>query len=356
MPRPAPPPGPAPAVRTPPPARRRGGAGRFGRVGLAAVLALGVAGCDHATEFEGPRLTDRFGDFSVLESLAADRQAVDFAAGESVAFSARFNKQTEWVLEIVGEQSGAVKRIEGFSNELTAENARWNGGTTELPLFKDEPVSASLLFPREEAGDTTRVEIAVLSPREYPGVVLADFEGGDQIQVGNFEFELQNSGISAEVPPAQGAGFYLLRGTEPPSGGTRNFFVGLIDIRPAGRGRVAVPTTVPEDLYFNFFLRGLGADFTIAVVQLIADANGTGAYELDQDTVFPFGDLPVDFEGWRLFSKSVGELGLTQEQARDIVGVRVVLISDNNAQPATPRQVAFGIDYITFTAGGPLEL
>ena len=47
---------------------------------------------------------------------------------------------------------------------------------------------------------------------------------------------------------------------------------------------------------------------------------------------------------------------MTQAQADDIVGVRVVLISDNSAQPATPRQVAFGIDYITFTAGGPLAL
>lgn len=318
------------------------------------VLALAVAGCDHVTDPDGPRLIDRFGDFTLIEPLSASSSSVDFEAGQSVTFSARFNKQASWVLEITGEQSGAVKRIEGFSNELTDENARWNGGTTVLPFFKDEPVEAALFFPEEEGADTTRVDIAVLSTREYPGVVLADFEGGDEIQVGNFEFEFQDTGISAEVPPGEGDGFYLLRGTEPPSGGTRNFFVGLIDIRAQDRGRVAVPTSVPEDLYFNFMLRGLGTDFTIAVVQLIVDGNGTGAYELDQDIVFAFGDIVVDFEGWRLFSKSVGQIGLTQEQAQDIVGVRVVLISDDNLQPATPLQVAFGIDYITFTGGGPL--
>jgi hypothetical protein len=323
---------------------------------LALAVALGAAGCDSASGFDGPLLVDRFGDFSLLDPLSASASSVDFAAGEAIAFSARFNKQTDWVLEIVGEQSGAVKRIEGFSNELTAENATWRGGTTELPLFKDEPVTASLFFPDETDTDTTRADVAVLSARDYPGVVLADFEGGDEIQVGNFEFELQNSGISAEVPPGQGDGFYLLRGTEPPSGPTRNFFVGLIDIRPEGRGLVDVPTTVPEDLHLNFFLRGFDAAFTIAVVQLVVDGNDTGAYEVDQDVIFPFGDLPVDFEGWQFFSKPVSELGVTQEQAGDIVGVRVVLISDNSAQPATPQQVAFGIDYITFTGSGPLEL
>ena len=135
----------------------------------------------------------------------------------------------------------------------------------------------------------------------------------------------------------------------------RNFFTGLIDIRPQGSGVFTVPTSVPEDLYFNFLLRSFDTDFTIAVVQLIVDGNGTGAYELDRDTVFPFGDIPVDFTGWRLFSKPVSELGLTQQQAQQIVGVRVVLISDNNAQPTPPLQVAYGIDYITFTAGGPLQ-
>ena len=320
-----------------------------------ASSAVVLGGCDHNTEIDGPLLTDRFGPFNLVTPLAASAESVDFSAGESVTFTAQFNKQTQWVVEIVGAESGAVKRIEGFSRELTAENARWDGGTTELPFFKDELATATLVLPNEDA-TTDPIDVTVLGPRDYPGVVLADFEGGSNVQVGNFEFELQNSGVSDEVPPGEGDGFFLLRGTEPPSGTTRNFFVGLIDIRTQEGGRVAVPSSVPEDLFFNFMIRGFDADFTIAVVQLIVDANGTGAYEVDQDAVVPFGDIPVDFEGWQLFSKPVSELGVTEQQAQDIVGVRVLLISDNNAQPATPEQVAFGIDYITFTAGGPLAL
>ncbi len=320
-------------------------------VAAAFAVGLAAAGCDHITEFDGPNLTDRFGDFNVLDTLTASRTSVDFAANQTVTFAARFNKQVNWVIEIRGRTSGAVKRIEGFSNAITAENAVWNGGTTQLPLFRDEAVDAALLI-KDERFDTTRASVQVLKPRTYPGSVVADFESTAGITVGNFEFEFLNSGISSEVPAGQGSTFYLLRGTDR---NVRNFFVGLIDLRPRSGSFFPVPTSVPENLHFNMFIRGLGTPHTIAVVQLIADANGNSTFDA-ADTVLPYGDIPVDFAGWRMFSKPVSQLGLTQAQAERLVAVRVLLISDNNAQPTPPLQVAYGIDYITFTAGGPLQL
>ncbi len=322
-------------------------------LGLALVLGLTVVGCDHITELEGPRLIDRFGDFTLLEPLAVSQATVDFAAGETVFFTARFNKQVNWVVEITGQKSGAVKRIEGFSDELTAGDTRWSGRTTELPLFKEESADVLLLIPEEEA-DTTRASIEVLSTRVYEGNLVADFEGGDDIFVGNFEFELDAaSGISAEIPPGEGDGFYLLRGTDNV---VNNFFVGLIDITPPGPGSFPVPTTVPENLFFNMFLHSFDTPHTIAVVQLIADANGSQAFEDGQDEVFAYGDIPVDWQGWRHFFKPLSEIGLDQSQAQQIVAVRVLLISDNNSQPRPPLPVDFGIDYITFTAGRELQL
>ena len=44
---------------------------------------------------------------------------------------------------------------------------------------------------------------------------------GENIFIGNFEFEFQNAGITAEFAPGQGDGYFVLRGTEPPSGGGR---------------------------------------------------------------------------------------------------------------------------------------
>lgn len=334
-------------------------------VALAFLVGLVATGCDHVTDAEGPNLIDRFGDFFVVEPLAASRAEVDFAAGETVVFTAAFNKQVAWTVEITGDSSGAVKRIEGFSNEINEENAVWNGGVTDLPLFKDEPVTATLLITDEEA-DTLTTSVEVLAPREYPGNVVADFEGGGNITVTNPEFEFDENGISAEVQPAQGDGFYLLRGTDDVV--VNNFFIGLITILPPGGGTFEVPTDVADELYLNCFLYGFGTPNTIAVVEVVVDTNGSGTYEDGQDTIVPLGgdvEFPnlgiVDFEGWQAYAEPASSFGvfgagITDEQTQQIVAVRVVLISDAGAQPTPPLQVEYGIDYITFTSGGPLEL
>lgn len=328
-------------------------------VALALFVGLVATGCDHVTDSEGPNLTDRFGDFFVVDSLTASRAEVDFAASETVVFTAQFNKQVEWVLEITGDSSGAVKRLEGFSNELSEENAVWNGGTTDLPLFKREPITASLRIIDEDT-DTLRTSLEVLEPRTYDAAVIADFEQpSSSIMLGNFEFEfdLSATGRSAEVPPAQGDFFYLLRSTGGPVVADP-FFIGLISINASITGETyfPVPSTVPEDLFFNAFLYSFGTPNTIAVVQVAVDTNGSGAYEDGQDSTYPIIDQPVDWEGWRAFSIPLSMTEITQAETDQIVAVRVLLISDNNGQPSPPLPVDFGIDYLNFTAGGPLQL
>lgn len=327
-------------------------------VGLLAALlgAPALSGCDHATEPDGPNLTDRFGPFEIDEGLAANRTAFDFSTDESATFTGLFNKQVAWVLEITGQESGAVKRIEGFSREVTPENARWRGGTSELPLFKDETVVAELFVPAESS-DTTRVTLEVLQPRTYPGNVIADFEEGQTFTLTNPEFEFDEVGISDIVPPGQGDGFFLMRGTDDVV--ANNFFIGLITVRPTEGDYFEVPTNIAEELYFNCFLRGFSEPNTIAVVELEIEGVGRPV-PLGTDVEFPNLGI-IDFEGWQLYSEpasSFGQFGagITDEQTERITGVRIVLISDAANQSNPPNQVAFGIDYLTFTAGGPLEL
>lgn len=328
-------------------------------LGLLLGVGLTAAGCDHLTEPDGPNLIDRFGDFALLDPLEASQATVDFAAGELITFEARFNKQVNWVIEITGDASGAVKRIEGFSSDITPENARWGGGTTDLPLFKNETVSAALFVPAE-ASDTSRTAVEVVTPRVYPGIVVADFEGGDDIAVTNPEFEFDFNGISDEVPPAQGDGFYLLRGTDDVV--ANNFFIGLITIRPPdGAQFFEVPTDIASELYLNFFLYSFGTPNTIPVVEVVVNSGG-------QDIIVPLGSdvefpnvLPDEFDGWVPYSEAASSFGafgngLTDAQTQQIVAVRVVLISDAANQPTPPLQVDYGIDFITFTAGSPLEL
>lgn len=315
-------------------------------------------------------MTPLFVPFEVIEPLRASQATVDFAAGERVTFTAQFNMQVDWTLEIIGQESGAIKRIRGFSSELTESNASWLGGTTELPLFKGETVAATLLLDGAPLPDSPPVQVLVTTPRIYPGLVVADFEGGDEIEVFNPEFEFTDVGIRGAgdvnmVVPAQGDQYFLLRGRDSI---VTNFFVGLVTILPPGGGTFEVPTNIAAELYFNCFLYGFGSPYTIAVVEVVVDGNGTGAYEEIGDTIIPLGgdvEFPnvgvLDYNGWRAYSEPADSFGafgfgITDAQTQQIVAVRVVLLSDEEEQPTPPEPVGFGIDYITFTAGGPLEL
>ncbi len=327
---------------------------------LTVFTLLTISGCDHDTEtFDGPSLVDRFGPFTVLTGLTASQPTADFAAGETIAFSAEFNKNVNWVLEITGSESGSVKRIEGFSSELNASNATWDGGTTRLPLFKNETATAVLTIPEEDQFmDMTTVE--ALSSKQYEGLLFSDFEEDFGVDgfVGNFEFEFTpQTGRQTDIP-AQGDSYYRLEGTDNV---VPNFFVGLVDIKSevTGSGVLQFPTTVPEDLFFNFFMYSNGGPHGIAIIDFFVDGNDTGTYELDQDTqAFR---VPVDidlatFEGWKQMGYPMSETGITQENLSKVVAIRLLLISNMNTQPNPPLEVAFGVDFMIFTEGGLLEL
>jgi hypothetical protein len=308
--------------------------------------------------FDGPSLIDRFGEFVNNDSLSVNRTEVDFSAGETVIFTAEFNKNVEWQIIITGTESGAVKRITGFDRFINDENATWTGGTTDLPFFKNEVCTVELRVP-EEVDFLQTAEVQITGTKIYPGNVFADFEAvpGSNIEVGNFEFEFTNQiGRQNTLPAAQGDYYYFLEGTDNV---VPNFFVGLINIKSSitGQTYAPLPTTVPNQLYFNCFLYHDGSPNGIAVIQFAFDSNNSGAFEDGQDQTFQLeGDFPLNWTGWRHIHHPMSALGMTQEQLQKIVSIRVLLMSDLNNQPSPPQPVRFGIDYLTFTQGGRLEL
>ena len=323
------------------------------------LLLFFSSSCEHDTDvFDGPNLVDRFGEFMVVSNLAVSQATVDFATGETVFFTAEFNKNVDWVIEITGTESGAVKRIEGFDREINASNSTWTGGTTDLPFFKAEACTVSLLVP-EEPSFMNSAEVEVLSSKIYEGSLFTDFEGNvtPHIELGNFEFELTPaSGVQDNIPAAQGDFYYLFEGTDNV---VSNFFVGLANMSAGitGETYVPLPTTVPENLYFNCFMYADGGPHGIAVIQFAVDSNDSGAYEDGQDATFQVeGDFPLGWEGWQHINHPMSDVGISQEQLSKLVAIRFILISNMNAQPNPPLQVDFGVDFITFTADAPLEL
>ncbi len=327
---------------------------------LTALLIMGIfAGCDHETdEFDGPDLVDRFGPFNVVTPFAVSAESVDFPTDGSVFFTGAFNKSVNWVIQITGSESGAVRIIEGFSREINEGNATWTGGTTVLPFFRAETSTAIIRVPEEPTyGDTLTVE--VLAPKVYPGFLFADFETspGANIEFGNYEFELTNAtGRVNDGTAAEGNFYYNFRGTDNV---VPNFFVGLINIFPGivGETYVPLPNTDPNNVYFNCFIKHDLSPHTIAVIQFAFDTNNNGVYNDGADQTFQVaGDFPLFWNGWRHIHHPMSATGMTSAQLEKIVAIRVLLISDNNSQPSPPLEVGFGIDFITFTQGGPLQL
>ena len=321
-----------------------------------AAFALLLAACGHDTDpFDGSFLIDRFGPFQLVDSLTVSAATVDFAGGQTVFFTATFNKRINWVVEITGQQSGAVKSITGFSSELGPDNAVWDGTTTKLPLFRVEPCVARLIIPEEDSLSMS-VDVAVLSGRVYEGNVFADFEAASpNIVVRNFEFEFTpNTGVTDLVPAAQGQKSLLLQGTD---GVVDNYFVGLIEVLApiTGSQYIPMPSNVPEDVHFNAFVYGTGDPYTIAIFDFYSDSNNDGLYNPNVDRLFTTGNIPVTWRGWRQYSLKMSELGISEAQLAKLVAMRVVLISDNNSQPTPRVQVSFATDFLTFTKGQPLK-
>lgn len=324
-----------------------------------ALLLMVFASCDRELEPEGPSLFDRFGPFEVIDSLQKSTTTVDFSAGESVSFTAEFNKNIDWVVTITGQTSGGVKILSDFGSTVTPANATWEGRTTDLPLFSEETCMVVLTVPEEpDFADTVMVEVT--GTRVYEGVLVTDFEepAGANIQLGDFEFELQNSGRLDDTTAAQGDFFFRLAGTDNATGGpTDNFFVGLANIFApiAGSEYFQVPTTVPENLYLNMFVAGRATPYTRVVLGLIIDSNDNGTFQDGQDAILAL-EFDPTYIGYRLQSFSGTEFGATQDDLEKVIGIQAVLISLNNLQPTPREQVGFEMDYIIFTQNGPLEL
>jgi len=304
----------------------------------------------------GPNLQDRFGPFALVSELSLNRDSVDFAAGENVVFNAEFNKNVNWIITVIGLESGAEFTIEGFSRMINSENAVWTGRTSELPFFKAEPCSVELIVP-EEGDFMETAEVTVLEPRVYSGSLYTDFEENPAINIVNPEFELTgNSGISSVITPAQGDFILLLEGTDNV---VPNYFVGLAELSPQINGNeyVQFPTTVPENLYFNFFMYNDGRPHGVAVIQFHFDSNDNGVFDDGPDQTFQLeGDYPLDFTGWRKFSHTMADVGISQAQLEKVVMIRVLLISIRDTQPSPKLEVQLGLDYITFTTGAPFQL
>lgn len=329
-------------------------------VGILTVFTILITqGCQRNMETEGPSLNDLYGDFTVLEDFKASQVDVDFAANETVYFTARFSTITSWTITIKSSTSDATKVIEGRSSLINEENGMWDGSTTVFPSFGTGLCSVELWTEADSSVQNTTVNVTGL--RTPTGIVVADFESGINpgwnifAQSGaNMTFRIAND---QTVP--QGSNYFDMGGEV-----NWDWLIGLIDF-PA----TAMPSSNfgfsnnPNDVFFNVALyRPDTLTNGVVLFQFKEDENGDGNFNTANEDMYSL-ELTKLEPGWQIVSIKYSELvslengqpaspkGNAQHNPDKLHTLSCLFL----ANPASGYSQAL-MDYVIFTTDGPLKL
>lgn len=325
---------------------------------IVALFFLPLLSCKRNLKTEGPNLEDLYGEFKILQPFQVSSGTVDFSTGESVHFTCKFNKPSDWTLTITGPNK-AKKILTGKSNTLDLNNAVWNGTTTHFPTFSTGLCDAELFVKADSSYHKLKVQVN--GKKKPGGQVVADFETGIQsgwkvfAQTGaNMSFLIRDTGIIPE-----GGKYYDMGGAV-----NWDWLIGMIDFPASAYGTGGFKLGGnPDDLYFNVVInRPANLTNGIVLFQFREDENSDGLFNTNNEDMYSI-ELNNLKPGWQIYSIKYSEL--------------VCLV---NGSPSTPKgngrfdadklfQISclflanpssgyskVGMDYIVFTQGKPLEL
>jgi hypothetical protein len=267
---------------------------------LILAICVSLVACrKNKASFDGPSITDLYGEFKFLNAFAVNKDSFAFANTDNAIFTAKFNKITEWTISITGKTSKAVKIISGKSNTIDATNASWDGSTTILPLFKPEPCVATLKI--NGVADSFSLPIKLISNKVNSGLLIADFENGFNtkwtkfVQTGaNMDFN-----IKADSNAPQDAKYLKMAGTV-----NWDWLIGLIDFNA---NAYSTATTLPlstnaDGVYFNCLIYGVpNTNLSKVLFQFKEDENADGSFNAATEDQYDF-LVDVTWEGWKLVS------------------------------------------------------
>lgn len=339
------------------------------------LVLIFLASC-RKEELVGPELQDIFGEFAILETLSSDRETVDFAAGETVTFSAQLTVRTDWTISIIGLTSGARKEITGRDRDIQGEIANWDGTITFAPLFGAEECMTMMTFanhPDTLLGDT--ITVTSVKPEDSVDLLLSDFETGDGW--GTFaEAAAQNIHVTGpyfvqdpqsetpafiEVEAGEGVGHWRM--TYANQGSV--FICGINTTASASQGTPEGSTfdfenNNPDHVYINLLVHGFGDGNTRLSIGLQEDDNLDGTYDRFTEGTYNT-EILVDWVGWKVVSVPLSAFNLStvggfgnidgtgQQDIDRILSIEFLLL----AVEGTSTQIGYGLDYINFTRFEP---
>ena len=309
-------------------------------------------------QIDGPSLNDIYGEFSVFTAFDVSVDVVDFAAGETVHFTAGFSKSVDWQIKVTGQTSGAIKILTGFGSTIDENTSTWIGEITEFPIFQTEMCDVELTFLNEPEVYTDQVDIS--TPKTNAGFLISDFESGFNsgwstfVQSGaNMDFQIKSDNFSPEL------GSYFNMAGEV----DWDYLIGYVYFNASAYGAQHYPlSNNPDNDYFNIMLYGEpGLVNSIMLFQFTEDDNGDGNHSGASEDMYSL-EMVVDWEGWRLVSIKYSDIPCLvngQPSAPNGNGVHNPdkLTSVNMLHLANPVTgfAQSKIDYMIFTQNGPVK-
>lgn len=323
--------------------------------------------CERDSDTLGPDLNDLFAPLEIIEPFRVSGQRADFSAGQTLQFSALFNKRVDWEIHIVGQNSGATKILSGKSNYIDASNGIWDGSTTHLPMFKQEACVATLMIPADSFS-TNIQPLIVTGLKENEGFVVADFENGKN--PGWDEFVQSGANMSFNIVEDITAGernhYYDMGGRVD-----FDFLIGLIEFPASAYDVSHYPLDQdPGRVYYNVMLnRAEEVTNPIIIFEFYEDDNLNG--EIDRDAnggliedLYLFELRAPDLDpGWQLISTLYEDLGTPLvngvpappsgngiHEPQKLFNIRVLFLAD----PTSGYSQTL-MDYMMFTEFEPLN-
>ena len=330
------------------------------------VLALMLSAacfvsCERDSDANKITLTDIYADFEIKESLDVNRTSIDFEQGENTHYTAEFSKPVIWELSITGNKSGAQKTLTGFSKELNAETAVWDGSTSIFPMFKSgEDCSVELNVPGEDTTLVLSESITVKKAKVDEGVVITDFETGNDYRDGwdwFFQSGVSFFNLKSTKRAAQGSYYYKMFGEC-----SWDWLIGMINIpATAFENNTFGLNGDANNLYFNVLLNVREPNARL-LIRFKEDENNDGVFDIETEDEYSITIMDTE-EGWQQISVKYSDLVVVDENGNTITPngngihnpdllniIDVLLLAD----PETGYS-RVDMDYMIFTENEPLK-
>lgn len=334
---------------------------------LALVSLVIQLGCKKEDDFRGPETIISSSDFEIVTPLTVSDVSIDFTEKDTVTFEALFNEVSDYKIVIKGQETGAVKTIEGTGDQLLAY---WNGNSDET-FFQEETCEFSL-YVRGVSEPIQEDTIQIIARMEAPGNLVASFEPlGQNLLVGFWEADVngKKTKITCERTSEvaiEGDYAFKLEGENHLN--TSNRFLGVAYAKPivgengeSNSGtKYRVGTENADELWFNVWIYGNGNTDSYLSIKFMQDDNESGDHDGNLDNGFEFNIKDLSFNGWKLFSVRYDQLtaggnadyggsGDKVHRPNLISQIEFALWSNVNGRP-----VSATLDYPIFTLNAPL--